>query len=210
MAFAVADQALPQEQDRLVVEFVYALGLTILLPILTLVMASAVFGDLVSDETLVYLWLRPVRRITLTIGAWAAALVVVYPITVPPLVAAAWIGSEGNVDIVKGTAAAASLNVVVYSAMFTLLGLLLKRALLFGLMYIFIWELFVASVGDGAATLSIGTYPAVVLSRMTGEMPFEIESLEERSMTVAVIVPIVVAAGSLLLTNWRLAKTRVA
>ena len=33
-------------------------GLALVLPVATLVFASASFGDLVDDQTLVYLWLR--------------------------------------------------------------------------------------------------------------------------------------------------------
>ena len=44
------------------INFVNAFGLALVLPVSTLVFASASFGDLVDDQTLVYLWLRDLPR----------------------------------------------------------------------------------------------------------------------------------------------------
>ena len=42
--------------------FVNGFGLSLLVPVATLVFASAALGDPNEDGTLVYLWLRPVAR----------------------------------------------------------------------------------------------------------------------------------------------------
>ena len=41
-------------------QFVDGFGLTLVLPITTLVFASAALGDFIDDGTMVYLWMRPV------------------------------------------------------------------------------------------------------------------------------------------------------
>ena len=43
--------------------FIDGFGLTLVLPITTLVFASAALGDFIDDGTMVYLWMRPVRAV---------------------------------------------------------------------------------------------------------------------------------------------------
>ena len=65
------------------------LGLTVLVPIVSLVFATAALGDAREDGTLVYLWLRPIDRWPVVVGAWLAALTVSLPLTLGPLALAA-------------------------------------------------------------------------------------------------------------------------
>ena len=183
---------------------VYGLGLTV--PILSLVIASSSLGTLVEDETLVYLWLRPISRWVLALAAWLASASVAVPATTLPLTIAAAVGSGADTRTTLATAASMGLAGLAYTGIFTFLGLLIRRSLIVGLIYVFIWELFVARVGLGAARLSINTYPASVLAKLTDlELP-----LAERSLTNGFVVPLVVVAVTVALTTWRLDNATVA
>ena len=70
------------------------LGLAVLLPIGALILASAALSDLRDDKTLVYLWLRPMDRLPVVVGAYLAALTISLPLTVVPLGAAAAAAEE--------------------------------------------------------------------------------------------------------------------
>ena len=61
------------------------LGFTTLVPIVALVFASAALGDMREDGTLVYLWLRPMDRWPVVVGAWLASITVSLPLTLVPL-----------------------------------------------------------------------------------------------------------------------------
>jgi ABC-2 type transport system permease protein len=186
--------------------FVNEFGLGLAVPVGSLMLASAALGDLVDDETLVYLWLRPVSRWFVAIAAWAASLTVSLPLMVLPLTVAAAVGSDGDGGVALGAAAATTLAVVAYTGLFTLVGLVFRRALLWGLVYVFIWEFFIARGGSGAAKLSINSYPASVLAELSG---VELR-LADRAPTLGVLVPLLVAAVALALTVWRLARAEVA
>ena len=54
------------------VRLISDLGFTTLVPIVSLVFASAALGDMREDGTLVYLWLRPMDRWPVVVGAWLA------------------------------------------------------------------------------------------------------------------------------------------
>lgn len=183
---------------------VYGLGLSV--PVLSLVLASSALGELVEDETLVYLWLRPNPRWTLAVAAWLAAATVAVPANVVPLTLAAAVGTGGDPSTTVAVATSMGLATVAYTGVFTFLGLIIRRSLIVGLVYVFIWELFVARVGLGAARLSINTYPASVLAHLTDlELP-----LAERSLTNGFAVPVVVTVVALALTTWRLDRANVA
>ncbi len=70
-------------------ELVNRYGLTILVPVVTLVFSSSTLGDLVDDRTLVYLWLRPVNRLTVAAAAAGAAMTICLPAVTVPLVISA-------------------------------------------------------------------------------------------------------------------------
>lgn len=190
-------------QDAVEISSLFGLGLMV--PIVALVLASSALGDLVADETLVYLWQRPSPRWAIAAGAWLSALTVAVPATVIPLAASALLTSN-DWGTALAVAAANGLAAIAYTGLFVLLGLVVRRSLVVGLAYLFIWELFVARVGAGAARLSINTYPSSVLSRLT-----DVELLlADRSMAVGILIPLIVPLVAVALTRWWLDRMDVA
>lgn len=153
--------------DKAGTDFVNQFGLTLVVPITTLVFASASLGDFIDDSTMVYLWLRPVQRWKLALSAAAASFTVVLPLVLVPLLIAAAATGKGG-DLVAGTAAAATLGVAAYTGIFVMLGVRVRRSLLWGLFYVFIWEGFVSRAGETASRLAIRSYTSSVLSDATG------------------------------------------
>ncbi len=184
--------------------FVNVFGLSLSVPVTALVFASAALGDLTDDRTLVYLWLRPVRRGTVVVAAFLAALTVTIPLVVVPLVIAAAL-TGGGADLVRGTALAAALGTVAYAGLFTALGLRVRRALVWGLLYIFIWEGFVARGGDNAARLAVRSVTATILQAWSGT-ELRLAVLAPRTAYVA---PFLVAAVALGYATWRLNRQDV-
>ena len=48
--------------------------LSLYLPIAALVFGASAFGDLIEDHTLVYIWLRPIRRVVIVLSALLAVV----------------------------------------------------------------------------------------------------------------------------------------
>jgi ABC-2 type transport system permease protein len=185
--------------------FINGFGLGLMVPVGSLMLASAALGDPVEDQTLVYLWLRPTPRWILATAAWAATLTTTLPLLVGPLTVAALVGS-GDGGVVAGTALATALGVLAYTGLFTLVGLVIRRSLLWGLVYVFIWEFIVARAGPGAARLSVNSYLGSILSDLSGvSLP-----LADRHPVFSVAVPAAVAVIAVALTAWRLDRVEVA
>jgi ABC-2 type transport system permease protein len=198
---------LPRVRNHLAAgtEFANTFGLSLFVPIVALVFASSMFGDLRDDGTLVYLWLRPLSRLKLAGAAFAAALTISWPLAIPPLVTGTYL-TRGGPDLVLGTLAAASLVLVAYVGVFCALGLRVKRPLVWGLLYIFIWEGFVARGSFTAAKVAIRAYGSSLLHQFTGADLI----LSDIDLVWAITVPLAVAALGLTYTVWRLHHQDVA
>ena len=180
-------------------------GFAIVVPIVALVFAAGVLGDTREDGTLVYLWLRPLHRWPVVVGGFLAAITVVAPLTVVPVVASAAVLDVGG-GLVAATVLAALVGVVAYTALFLLLGLLVKNAIVWGLAYILVWEGIAAGLGTGPARLAIRGYTRSILTDRTG---VELE-LADLSQTVGVVIPLLVAVAALALAVVRLDRLDVA
>lgn len=184
---------------------VQAYGLGLLVPVVSLVFASAAFGDAVDDRTLVYLWLKPVARWKLVAAAMAASLVVAVPLSVVPMAVGVSLSGAGAA-LVRGTVLATIVSVVAYCALFLGLGLRVRRALVWGLAYVLIWEGAVARTARGAAQLSVNVYARTLVARIADvELP-----RNASGMTAAIVVPAVFTVVALALTVRWLSRADVA
>jgi ABC-2 type transport system permease protein len=186
-------------------QFINTYGLSLVVPVTTLVFASAALGDFIEDGTMVYLWLRPVSRWKLAVASAAASFTVVLPLVLVPLAVAAAATGKGG-DLVIGTIVSATVGIAAYTGLFVTLGVRVKRSLLWGLIYIFIWEGFVARAGETASRLAICSYTRSILSNATG---YELE-LADVSTAFSYIVPIAVLLLSLAYASHRLQVQDVA
>jgi ABC-2 type transport system permease protein len=151
-ALGTSDSATLDDGVRLIA----GLGLAGVVPVVALVFGGASIGDLRDDKTLVYLWLRPMDRSPIAVGAALAALTLAAPVTLIPLVAAALLTGVGG-GIVGATVLASAVGLVAYVSVFTMLGTWLKRYIVWGLAYILIWEGFIAQAGAGVARFAISS-----------------------------------------------------
>jgi ABC-type transport system involved in multi-copper enzyme maturation permease subunit len=118
------------------------------LPLAALFYATALIADEVEGRTLTYLLTRPVQRRAILAGKFGAYLVTTLCLALPAAVLTFFV-----LATTKGVNLAASvpdlfrdlgvlaLTLLVYGALFALLGVLMKRPLIPGLLFLFLWEL---------------------------------------------------------------------
>lgn len=179
------------------------LGLSVVAPVATLVIASAALGDMRDDKTLVYIWLRPISRLAIAGGAVMASLAVAVPVVAVPIVASAVLSGADN--LVGATLLASAMAVIAYTGLFVALGMRVNRPFLWGLAYILAWEGVVASFSDGTARVSIRSYTWSILSRATDvDLPGA-----DRSATASVLVPVGILVVGTALTTWWLHRREI-
>ena len=111
---------------------------SIVLPIVTLVLAASALGDERKDKTLSFLVLRPVRRFDIAAAKTiAAALVASAFATVGAAgIAIAYGSVGGEASVLGASVAGAVIAAFMYSGLFVLLGYAVARPTLVGLLYV--------------------------------------------------------------------------
>jgi ABC-2 type transport system permease protein len=115
------------------------------LPLAALFIASALIADELEGRTLSYLLSRPITRPALLLGRLAAYLSAAGVVTVIALAAtyALLAGSTtffGHLAALGRDLGVAMLTLMAYTACFTLLGVVVRRPLIPGLLFIYGWE----------------------------------------------------------------------
>jgi ABC-2 type transport system permease protein len=197
-AFTVSDDY-AQLVNRLLVPTVTAF--------IALVVAASVFGEEREDGSILYLAATPLSRVTIVgakvVAAWTATIAIL----VPALVGFAILGAAvegGGLRLQAYTFLGVALSALAYTALFVLLSLALRRAVIAGILYIALWEGSVASFAASAGKLSIGAYGRVVAHEGTPDVI--LQGLLAVRPFVAVIVLVVVAVAGVLLAGRRLRR----
>ena len=187
------------------IEIIDGLGLVLVVPIVSLVFASASLGDGREDGTLVYLWLRPMDRLPVVVGAYLASLTISLPLTVAPLGAAAAVGGAGA-DGITATVIASVIGVVAYSALFVLLGLLVKNSIIWGLAYVLLWEGLFTQFSEAIGQAAVRGYLRAVLADLSD---VSLSDALDVSTATAVIVAAGVMVGSIAIAAMRLERMEI-
>ena len=153
LLFTVADAtATPTEFAD---DITRALVVSAILPLVMLLLATAAFGNEVSDRTLVYLVTKPVARWRIVLPKLLAAIVVGgLPVALSGVLAVALI-QQGAARGAAATGLGVLAGAAAYAAIFTWAGLATKHALVIGLVYVFLWEAALAAYLDGIRFLSV-------------------------------------------------------
>ncbi len=174
-------------------------ALTFYIPLTALVIATSTLGAHLEDSTLAYFWLRPIRRIEIAISGLLASWLVLLPLVMVPVAVIAAIAGTGTT--VTAAVTAGVLSALAYGAVFTVLGLLTRRALVWGLVYVMLWEGVVAGLSRGAGRLALSSYSSSMLSRLTDVKGIIAEPSTLATCVAVAVGVVVVAVGA---TTFRL------
>lgn len=119
------------------------------LPLAALFYATSLVADEVEGRTLTYLLTRPLTRASIFVGKFAAYLATTLILALPACVATFFLllSAGGFASLGAATAdlfrdlAVLALTLLVYGAFFSLVGVVLKRPVIPGLMFLYGWEL---------------------------------------------------------------------
>ena len=147
LAADVPNRAVPPLDLYAIVVAVY--WIRNVLPLTALFHATSLVADEVDDRTLTYLLTRPLTRPTILAGKFAAYLAASLGMALPAgvltffilLTARGWSGVGASVPDLFRDLGVVALTLLVYGALFTLLGVLLRRPVIPGLLFLFGWEL---------------------------------------------------------------------
>jgi ABC-2 type transport system permease protein len=147
-----------------------------LLPLVALLFGSALISDSVDSKTITYFLTRPVSRLSIFVGEFLAYLVTVLTLTVPCVVMTYLVlclgtpqgAGFGAMDLVQDLGACA-LTLFAYGGVFALLGVSVKKPLIPGLLFLFVWEGFLANFPGDAPNYTLSAYARSLIRHRPSE-----------------------------------------
>ena len=192
--------------DEFLIDLFRELVVPTLLPIVVLLPATAAFGNELEDGTLPYLLMKPVSRLRLILGKYAAVLLVTVPALLAGLAVMTLIAAQGPAArdlgrVLVAMAGASAMAAALLGAVFLLVSLVIPRALLAGMIYIFAWESLLGRFLPGVRAISSREYALRVFDGILAD-DFPTASNAALTMLVVVVVCLVLAV-------WRLRSIQI-
>ena len=128
------------------------------LPIITVVLGTASLGHEIEDQTMTYLFLKPVPRWGIILPKFLATITVAGVVVIGSGVLTTVIVPEGSLITSVAAAAGLAVGVLAYTSIFTWAGLMTSHALAVGLVYVFVWEAAIVGFLQGVRWLSVRHY----------------------------------------------------
>ncbi len=181
----------------------------IVLPIVSMALATPAFGDDVEDGTLSFIALTPIPRWRIALAKLVAPVVIAAPVAAISGIVTAYIGLDGDVQASLAVGAGLLLGAAAYCCIFTWAGLMTTRAISFGIVYVFLWELLAGALIPGVNYLSVTSYALSVMQHLGVESMEELSDGTTIGLSTALIGLAAVVAGFYALAVWRLRKMDV-
>ena len=128
------------------------------------IFSSAVVAQEVEGKTIVYLLTRPVPRQLLILGRMLAASVVVFLVSAISALAVSF-STGGGGAILGRDLLALAVGALAYTGLFTLVSLVINRAMIACLLFAFGWETLAAGVPGDLRLLSLNTHVMAIADR---------------------------------------------
>jgi ABC-2 type transport system permease protein len=202
-----------REGDRLV----FMLGmsreivLSVLLPLTAVLFGTTAFGGEVEDGTMIYLLVRPLSRWQVTLIKYAVAVLVTIAIVAASILLA-WFAmrtTELPWAFPRSFIAAIIVGSLVYCALFSYVGLVTRKGLVIGLLYVIFFENVLTRSLPGVKWLSVREYNVSVAQWAgSGIVKFTDATVPMTTVWVAGSIILVAALASTIrtLTHYELAE----
>jgi ABC-2 type transport system permease protein len=144
----------------------FALGTVV--PLLGLIAGAGSIGPEIDDGSIVYLMSKPLNRHSIVLSKLAVAAAVVTVVAGVPTLLAGLVLSGTAEGIAVGFGIGAVVAGLAYCALFVLLAILTRHAIVVGLIYVLIWESLVGGFVPGAQVLSIQQWGLAITEKVVG------------------------------------------
>jgi ABC-2 type transport system permease protein len=179
----------------------FAIGTVV--PLVGLIAGTGVIGSEIDDGSIVYVLAKPIPRPLIVLTKLLVAVGTLFLFAAVPVLIAGVVLAGLTDGIAVAFTIGALLASVAYAALFLLLAVLTRHAVVVGLLYALIWESLVGSFVPGARTLSIQQWAMSLTDRLvSGDAAATIEATVQP--LVAVILLLVVTVGATWFAGQRL------
>lgn len=166
-------------------------GLAVLLPLVSVIVATAALGSELEEGTIVYLLARPIARARILLAKLGVSWLVVSILVAGPVLVAGIVGQAGVPRLGMAYGVGSVLGALEYTALFVALSLVTSRALIIGLAYVVVWEGVVSGLFAGTRPLSVRQHALAVAEWLGGEGAVAAELEPAAALVMAALVAVV-------------------
>jgi ABC-2 type transport system permease protein len=181
-----------------------------LLPLAALVFGTTAFGGEIDDGTLVYLLVKPLARWRIVLSKYVVAVACTAAVMVPAIVLP-WLlvrTPELSSTVPLSFLAGVGAGSLVYCAIFIVLGLSTRRALVIGLLYVIGIEIVMSRTFVGLRSLSVREF-ALSITEAIGKAAVQFTEPTVKMSTVWTMGTVLLV-GAVGLSMWLLGRYEVA
>jgi ABC-2 type transport system permease protein len=197
-------------REEVAVGLLGAFALGTIIPLLGLIAGTGAIGPEIDDGSIVYLLAKPINRHTIVLSKLAVAIGVVsvfggVPVFISGLILS---GTADRLWLAYGLGALVA--GAAYSALFLLLAVITRNAVVIGLIYALVWESVVGSFVPGAQALSIQQWSLAATRAVVGKRAEVLDVVAAVRPEIALPLLAVVAVVATWFAGSRLRSLRLA
>jgi ABC-2 type transport system permease protein len=209
LLLGAATRGFAGEDNDITVGLLGGFALGTLVPLLGLIAGTGAIGPEIDDGSIVYLLSKPLSRFSIVVTKVAVAVGVITVFAALPTLLTGLILSGTTAGLAAGYALGALVAGIAYGALFLLLAVLTRHAVVVGLLYALIWESLVGSFVPGAQALSIQQWAMAITERVVGGRANALDVTSAVSLGAAIPLLLVLVVGSTWYAGWRLRTLRL-
>jgi ABC-2 type transport system permease protein len=199
LGLSVLVRGLVGEDTEAAEHTLYGLGMVVIVPLVALLATSGLLAPEIDDGSISYLLAKPISRHTIILSKLVVALVCVVVFGAVPMLAAGLVLHPSEPAFAVGFAVGSLVGGAAYCAIFALLSVMTKHAVVIGLIYLLIWEGLLGGLLDGVRWLSVTRWSAEIVDRIA-----DLELVDDLPLAYAVIAAAIVIGAGTWRTGWRL------
>ena len=186
-----------------------AFGIGVVMPLLGLIAGTGSIGPEIDEGSIVYLLAKPLNRYQIVVSKLVVAIGVLVVFGVLPVALAGLVLTGSLGGITAAYAVGALVAGVAYAALFLLLAVVTRNAVVIGLVYALVWESLLGGLAPGAQTLSVQQWALAVVERVLGDDAALLGVESAVSLTTGAVLLLVVALGCTAYAGRRLQTLRL-
>ncbi len=209
LALSTLARALAGPDEQLVVTLLGGFALGTLVPLLGLIAGTGAIGPEIDDGSIVYLLTKPLNRHAIVVTKLAIAVAVVTVLGAVPTFVAGLVLTGTAESLAVGYAVGAAVAGVAYCALFLLLAVVTRNAVVIGLLYALVWESLIGQFVPGAQALSVQQWALSITERIVGAPAEQLGATSAVGLGTAVPLLLIVTVGATWYAGRRLRTIRL-
>lgn len=209
LLLAVATRLLAGSNEDITVGLLGGFALATVVPLLGLIVGTGAIGPEIDEGSIIYLLSKPLSRYSIATTKVVVAVGLVAVFAALPTLGAGLILSGATDRLAVAYAVGAVAAGTAYAALFVLLAVVTRHAVVVGLLYALIWESLIGSFVPGAQALSVQQWALAITEKILGGRAERLNVDSAVGLGVAIPLLVVVVVGSTWYAGRRLRSLRL-